>query len=137
MNSFERLFKTDEKLENEGVEVPVGVNEKGDPIILIVGALHNPKHEKAIARYEKLIRATSRNPKRHREAMAKVYAAGLLFGWKGPLDDDGKPLKYTTKEGEKILLEYKNIYFEVLTTAADEQLFLANQEEEDAANLKP
>ena len=136
MNTLDSLFATDEKLENEGIEVPVGINEKGDTVSLIIGAFQNPKHEKALSRHEKFLQATKKSPERRKEIMAKVMAEGVLFDWTGMLNEAGKVLKYTPKEGAKALMKYKALYMMVLETAADEQNYQLSMDEEDTETLK-
>jgi len=136
MNTLDSLFATDEKLENDGIEMPVGLNSKGDPVSVVIGAFGNPKHEKALTRHEKFLRATKKSPERRREIMAKVLAEGVLFDWPGMLDSAGKKLKYTPEEGAKALMKYKSLYMLVLETAADEQNYQREQDEEDAETLK-
>ena len=136
MNTLDSLFATDEKLENEGIEIPVGMNEKEETVSLIIGSFGNPKHEKALTRYEKFLRAAKKSPERRKEIMAKVLAEGVLFDWVGMLDEAGKKLKYTPEEGSKALLKHKALYMLVLETAADEQNYQAIMDEEDAKALK-
>ena len=136
MNTLDSLFATDEKLENEGIEVPVGINNKGGTVSLMIGAFQNPKHEKALARHNKLLQASKKNPERRKEIMAKVMAEGVLFDWVGMLDDAGKKLKYTPQEGAKALMKYKALYMMVLETAADEQNYQLVLDEEDTETLK-
>ena len=64
MNTLDSIFATDEILENEGIEIPVGLNAEEKTVSLLIGALGNPKHEKALSRYEKYIRATRKSPER-------------------------------------------------------------------------
>lgn len=136
MNSLDRLYATDEAKETEGIEWPIGLNELEKEMVLIVGAMNNPRHEKALDRYDKHLRAARNNEKKLKSIRAKIAAEGLLLGWNGILDAKKKEVKYTPELGAEMLLKYKHLYAELLIAATDHTNFQTVQEEEDTDNLK-
>lgn len=135
-SSFDKIYSTDKKKAIEGIEVPVGINAKGNVIMLIVAELQNPNHEKAVARHEKLLRATKRSPEKNREVMASILSGSVLVGWSGVLDEKRKEIKFTVALGKEYLLKYPKLFSQVIEAADDEQNYQAELEAEDLDNLE-
>ena len=130
-DTFVDLFKTDDDLAKNGVEVPVGFNSKGKEVILIVAEAGNPKHEAVQRRYAKQLESTRRNPERHRAVLCKIVAESVLLDWKGILDEDGNERECTLESRVEALITYKKLFYAVMEAAADEGNFKAEEAVED------
>jgi hypothetical protein len=126
-------YATDEKKENEGVEVVLGPEAS-----ITVARMNNPKFNQMItAEFEKHQAALEALPEDQRakldaEIMNKVLAETILLGFKG-LGWQGKPLKYS-KESALKLLSLKDFKVRVLAEANKLDNFRAVWEEAGAKN---
>ena len=129
---FDR-YATDENLEVEGVEVPLG-----DGAFIKVARADNERFNKMLvevleANAEKLDTLPEAESKKlDRQLYNEVLAETVLLGWKG-MHYQGKPMKYSKANAIK-LLEHRDFKKEVLQQAARRQHFKQKWEEADAKN---
>jgi hypothetical protein len=117
--SLEELYKTDEKLVNEGAPITVGMNDKNDPIIMYVAEAGNKKHRASQRKHDKAIEVARHNEKRRRYLTNKVICEGILIGWSGVLDSKGKEVKFTIENAIEALTKYDKLSFAIMDSAMD------------------
>jgi hypothetical protein len=127
--SIEELYKTDEKLTEEGAPITIGMNAKDEPIIMHVAEAGNQKHKKAQRKYDRQLEIARNNPKRRSLLMAKIVAESILTGWSGVLDSKGKEVKYTIANGIDALLKYDKLNIEIMDAATDIENYRPAEEE--------
>jgi len=126
-----KVYATDEKKENEGVEVQLGGGAA-----ITVARMHNPNFSKCIlAEHEKHKAALDALPEDERkklddEIMCRVLADSILVGFTG-MGFKGKALAYS-KENAIKLLQIKDFRMKVVEEASKLDNYRAVMEEADA-----
>ena len=133
--SIEELYKTDDKLVEEGAPITIGMNVKDKPIIMYVAEAGNPKHKKSQRKYDRQLEIARNNPDRRRLLMAKIVAESILMGWSGVLDSKDKEVPYTIPNGIDALLKYDKLNIEIMDAATDIENYRP-EEVETEKNLK-
>lgn len=121
--SLEELYKTDEDKSSKGVPITVGMNEKDDPIIMIVAEAGSPLHKKVQRKYDRALESSRRNPEKRRMVMSKIIAESLLKDWSGVLDSNGNEIPYNSKTGLEALMKYEQLSIEIMEAATDIENF--------------
>lgn len=133
LNSFDSLFKSDEDKAVNGVPVPMGINSNGDPIMVWVAELGNPKHEKCQRRFSKQLELSRKNRDAYNDIVAKMVAESILVNWQGFLDEAGQPIEPSFDNKLKMLRKYKKFMNAILEAAGDGENFSIVDSEAEAA----
>lgn len=132
MNLYKQ-FKTDEKLEQNGVPV-----NYGDGLVLTLrrAGASNPLFRAAAERHLK--------PRQHalkamdepgsRKLMAEVYADAVVAGWEGMKGPDEQPLEFTRDNVVKVLTDLPEFFKIVQRDAEEMTLFRAQEVASNAKN---
>jgi len=126
-----RVYATDEKKENEGVEVQLGKDAS-----ITVARMHNPVFSRCIlAEHEKYKEDLDTLPEVEKKAldeeiMCRVLAESILLGFKG-LGFKGKEVSYS-KENAIKLLRVKEFRVRVVEEASKMDNYRAVMEDADA-----
>jgi len=129
MKSLEKLYKTDENLSINGVEITVGYNEKDEPVIMIIAEAGNPNHTKAQRRHSRALESSRNSDKRRKLVMSEIiYDGKILRGWKGVLDSKGKEVPFTRENAIEALTKYDRLMSDVISAADDPMNFRPEEE---------
>ena len=112
-------FKTDPRLEVDGVEVQLG------DATLTIARLNNPRAAAAYARNERRHRGAVVSEKIRETEMTEVLADCVLLDWKN-VEMDGKPLE-PTRENKIAALQIKDFADFVIEHARDFENYQAQQ----------
>ena len=117
MDLNKSYIKTDATLEKDGVEV-----ELDDGAVIIVRPIRNADFKRYLNELQKPYDLT-------RKAVAKH----VLIGWKG-IELDGKPVKYSPKVAEELMIEFDEFQDDVLSAATARETFREEIVEENEKN---
>ena len=127
-------FAINETLSQDGV----WVHYSGDVSFLIARAGNRNYRKVAQHLYQKHSRLLESKTDAANEKLTEIVvesmARGILLGWKGDLQFQGKPLPYSM-ENARTLLKLERLRDLIDGYSKDEQQFAAVQEEEDEENL--
>ena len=123
MSTFDELFMSNQDKATNGIEVPVGLNQKGDKVIFWIAEAGNENHEKIQQKYSQDLELARHNEDLYREIMIKIIAESILISWSGVIDDKGKAIESTVENKIESLTKYKKLYHRVMDIATDESKF--------------
>ena len=106
-----------------GIEVPVGLNQKGDKVIFWIAEAGNENHEKVQQKYSEELELTRHNDDLYQEVILKIIAESILVSWSGVIDNKGKAIKPTVENKIESLTKYNKLYHKVMQIASDESKF--------------
>ena len=116
--------------ENNGVWIEID-SETSLCIARMYNKSFNRQFEKLSAPYRSSVKRGIVDEEKASEILSKVIARTVLLDWKG-LKLDGKPIKYSSSQAEKILLDPKYVTFrQLVMDIADEQSNFRNEEIEE------
>jgi hypothetical protein len=118
-STFEQLYTTNE----DGVNVPMGINANGDEIIFKLRESGCKQHEKVQRKYQKSLSLARKNPDKEHEILCRIVAEAIIVDWKGVLNEKGKPIACTFDEKFENLKKYKKLFYEVLSQSSNEENF--------------
>lgn len=131
MSKFINRYKTDRKLEEEGQWV-----EFGDDISVKVARLNSERSQAVRRKLEKpysKIRGSIPEDIAE-EILTKQVAEAILLDWKGVTDESGKEIECTYENRYKMLKEFKDFRFDVVTCSVEAETFKGKQIEEVTKN---
>lgn len=135
MASIYKKFKTNEKLENEGVTVDYG--DAGKFRIARAGG-SNKAHSKALEavnrKYRNQFRLEIVEEDESRKILAEVYANTVILGWEDVYDEDGKAIPFTPANCIKLLLDLPDLFADIREMASTAALFREHLAEHDSKN---
>jgi len=123
MSTFDELFMSDPDKSLNGIEVPVGLNQKGDKVIFWIAEAGNENHEKVQQKYSEELELTRHNDDLYQEVILKIIAESILVSWSGVIDNKGKAIKPTVENKIESLTKYNKLYHKVMQIASDESKF--------------
>lgn len=138
--SIYSMYKTDEKVEVDGVELNYGDNGHGEDTIIIVGRAggSNTAYQKALTAglrpYRKQIQTSTLDPKVFNKVLLDVYMKTVIKGARGLVDSDGKPIEATAENIRATLSNLPDMFEDVKEQATDAAIFRADAVEEIAKN---
>lgn len=109
----------------------IGVNNKGDDIIFVIGRVGSVEHEKLTRKLSKQFERARRNKDRFRKLLTEVMAKTLILDWVGLLDDAGKKVPCTYENKMQVLTDYQEISALVAEAASETSNFRDDEEEEE------
>lgn len=131
MSKFYDRYKTDKKLEEEGQWV-----DFGDGVKVKIARLNS---ERSLAARRKLEKPYSKirgsiPEDIQEEILTKQVAEAVIIAWEGVTDEAGKEIECTYENRIKILKEFKDFRFDVVTASVEAETFKAKQVEEATKN---
>ena len=123
MSTFDELFMSDPDKSLNGIEIPVGLNQKGEKVIFWIAEAGNENHEKAQRKYSEDLELARHDDDLYREIMIKIIAESILISWSGVIDDKSKIIEPTIENKIESLTKYKKLYHRVMEIATDESKF--------------
>jgi len=123
MSTFDELFMSNQDKATNGIEVPVGLNQKGDKVIFHIAEAGNENHEKIQQKYSEELELTRHNDNLYQEVIIKIIAESILVSWSGVIDNKGKAIKPTVENKIESLTKYNKLYHKVMQIASDESKF--------------
>lgn len=128
---IKKQYGTSEKLENEGVWVPMG--DGCQVKIARAGNKENRELIKRLVAPHKVALRNNRLPEDTLDTLTiEAMATTILLDWKG-MEEDGKPVPYTKENAVRLLTDYKDFRDQVSASSTEMALF---QAEEAAAATK-
>ena len=140
MGSLFKQYKTDKKIEVDGIWVDFPKNDNGTvPQFLIarVGP-SNPKYVAAYERHSKPYRTQIRKELLSEELSAKVlyaaFADGCVHDWRNVQDAEGNNLPYTRENVIWLFNQLPDLYNDLYSVASNYSTYAASGLESDAKN---
>jgi len=140
MMSLYTNFKTDPKLEKDGIVLQYGENSEGKPIEITI-ARAGGSNQNYLRRMEvkaKPFRRQIQNDTMDRKAMEaiirEVYAETIVIGWTGVEDQDGNPMACTKENVVKLFNDLPDLFGDIQEQAQRSSLFRAYVREDDSKN---
>jgi len=143
IGSLENLYLVDEKKATDGIELELDLNEKEEPMVLIVAAMHakNPLWEKTLRKYEKPRERARHSKKKRTRVWARIIAESILKDWRGILDENGNEEPATLDSKIEALIKYPVLIDDVMETAQSMDRYrpddLDELDEDDAPDDAP
>lgn len=138
--SLYRQFKTDTKLEKEGVLLHYGTNSKGKDIMIRVAraGAGNDAYVKRMEAKVKPYRRQIQNETIERALLTgilrEVFAETVVLGWDGVEDENGKDMPFSKDNCVKLFTDLPDLFEDVQEQAQKAALFRAEIREADAKN---
>jgi len=138
--SLYKQFKTDTKLEKEGILLQYGTNSKGQPICIRVAraGAGNDQYVKRMEAKVKPHRRLIQNETIERAVLLsiirEVFAETVVLGWEGVEDENGKPLSFSKDNAIKLFTDLPDLFEDIQEQAQKAALFRADIREADAKN---
>jgi hypothetical protein len=131
-SSFDTLYAFDKDLAEKGARMYVGPNANGDDIYFVVAKSGNTENEKERMRKQKRLQATRFNKEVHNKVIAEVVAKTILLNWENVLDKNGDPLPATYENRLQALIDYPELFEDVVLFSADNANFVGEDEDPEA-----
>lgn len=112
--SLEELYANDADKSENGAEMDVGLNAKGEPIVFIVAEMGNSKSERAMRKYERALASSRYDRKKRMKIWAKILAEAILLDWRGVIDKDGNEVPPTLENRIEALSKYERLFMDVM-----------------------
>ena len=127
---LDKAFGTDAALEEEGKWFDLGENAR-----VLVGRFGSKRHNRVMdklrAPYEHMLARKGKIPKDEMSDMIREsVASGVLLGWEGFVDKDGKDIPFSEEEALNAITLYKDFYDLLFDFSNDMANFLSYVEEE-------
>ena len=127
---LDKTFGTDATLESEGKWFDLGDNAR-----VLIGRFGNKNHERVMDKmrkpYEALLLRKGKIPKDEMSDMIRAsFAEGVLMGWEGFVDKEGKEVPFSKEEALNAITLYKDFYDLLFDFSNDMSNFRSFVEEE-------
>ncbi len=138
--SLYSTFKTDPKLEREGVLLEYGEDSQKRPVTIRVSraggsnVLFQKRLEAAVKPYRRQIQLDVMDTKQLERIVRQVFAETVVLGWENVEDKDGNPLPFTVDNCVKLFTDLPDLYADVQAQAQSAALFRETIREADAGN---
>lgn len=140
MSSLYSKFKTDKKLEAEGVEIEYGTDDQGQPIRFRVARMGgaNVRFAKVsnqrLQPYRRQLQTNTMDEQVAEKLMREIFVDTVLLGWSNVRGEDDKPMTYSRENALKLLEELPDLYADLRNAASDLSNYLQGEREADAGN---
>lgn len=141
MPSLYKLFKTDEKSEQEGITVEYMVEADQPPVRIRIARAggSNSRYarvfEAKVKPYRRQLAAGTLDEQTSRRLYAEVYADSVVLGWENLTDDKDQPIPFNRENCVKILMDLPELADELRTQATRIAPFRAEvNQESDTGN---
>ena len=138
--SLYKLFKTDEKLETDGVWLEYGQTEQGKPIRIKIARAGGRNVafakalEKATRPYRKAIQTGTLDDKTATRLYQEVFADTVVLGWENVEGPDGQPLEFNKENVLKLFEDLPDLFADLREQANNVSLFREEVLEADLGN---
>jgi hypothetical protein len=131
---LDRLLISDESKSENGIPVVIGLNAKGEEIVMFVAEAGSARHERTQKKYAAELERHRHNPALRDEIVKKVIAESILVSWTGVVDANGDPIEPTVENKLQALKKYRKLHMMIMETAIDSARFRKDLEEETEKN---
>lgn len=134
------MYKTDDKVETEGVELNYGDNgHKEDTIIKVARAGgSNKDYQKAMTKalrpVQKQIQTQTLTDEAFNKIRLQVFLKTIIKGGSGLVDAEGKKLDFTPENVEAVLTALPDLFLDIVEQASNPALFRLDITEDAAKN---
>lgn len=138
--SLYKQFKTDSKLEKEGILLEYGTNSQGKPICIRVaraGAGNDAyvkRMEVAVKPHRRLIQNETIERAVLTKIVREVFAETVVLGWENVEDENGKPMPFTKENCIKLFTDLPDLFDDLQESAQKAALFRSDIRSADAKN---
>lgn len=135
MASLYELFKTNNKLEKEGVTIDYG--EAGKFVIARMGGENSAyaKYLRAkLKQYKFQIDTDSLPADTERQILLDVFVKTVLLGWDGVTDENGKEIRFSEENAKKLLSDLPVLFDDLRSKAQDYTNFRQEELKVEAKN---
>ena len=133
-------FKTNLKLENEGVKIEYGPNEDGTIPAFWISRMNksNKAYSKAVEAemkpYRRQIQLGTMNNDLAEQLLRKVFVKSILKGWENVRSEDGAELEFGHEQALKLFSDLPELYEDLRAKAESLAIFREEELAEDAKN---
>jgi hypothetical protein len=130
--SLYKQFKTDENVEQTGVWLEYGPNEKGLPIRIRVARAggSNTRFTRLVEQktkpYRRQLQNETLDPKVGDDLFAAIYAESVVLGWENVETEDGKPLPFTRENCLKLFKDLPDLFADIREQSTKSALYRAD-----------
>lgn len=138
--SLYKQFRTDEKLEKEGIFLELGVTDDGKPILIRIARAGGANvafaktMEAKMKPYRRQLQTETLDSKVAEKILMEVYAATVVLGWENVTDEHGKELNFTPENCVKLFTDLPDLYAEIQQSSQKVALFRQMEREADSKN---
>jgi hypothetical protein len=138
--SLYKQFKTNDKLESDGILLQYGLDSKGQPVVIRVARAGpgNTKFQKLLDRklkpFRRQLQMESADEKVIEKVLIEVYAETIVLGWENVEDEKGLPILFNKANCIKLFNDLPDLFADVRDQAMKSSLFRAEILEGDAGN---
>jgi hypothetical protein len=138
--SIYKLFKTNAKLESEGVDIQYGRNSKKQPITIKLAraggknSAYNKMLEFKTKPHRRAIQTGTIDLETANGIFHEVYAETVVKGWENMEDENGKPLPYSKENVIKLFVDLPDFFAEMKEMATGFALWREQELEDDLGN---
>lgn len=138
--SLHKQFKSDEKKENEGIDITYGPNDdKTIPTFRILRrGPSNQRYVKTLENeskpYRRLLELGALDNKIQEKIMRRVFCSSILMGWENVQDEKGKIIPFNFENAVQLFEELPELYYDLSEQAGKLSSFRAETLESDAKN---
>lgn len=133
-SNVHRLFKTDQKLEVEGIYLDFGHFK----IRIARAGGANKAYLKAVEKksrpFRRAIQQEMLDNEQAMKIMREIYAETVVIGWEGVTDGEGNPLEFSRDNCLKLFEELPDLFTDVMDQSNKIALFREDIREDDAKN---
>lgn len=137
-----KTYKTDTKLESEGVAVEVtdSPNEDGTNPTFYIGRISssNKEYQKYIRKMSKPYERRSANGELNEETQSKITKAAfcnvIVRGWQNVFDENEQPLEFNPKNVTALMDDLPDLYRKLIGESLEMENFRVYRLEEDSKN---
>lgn len=133
--SLYRQFKTDESVEQGGVEIDYG---EGVKIKVARAGGANKRYVKCLElmhrKYRKQIQLEILSNDLANQLLIKAYAEGVVIGWEGVTDEAGEPMPFSVENCVKLFTDLPDLFADVKEVAGGAAAFREELDRGDAGN---
>lgn len=133
--SLYRQFKTDESVEQGGVEIDYG---EGVKIRVARAGGANKRYVKSLEvmhrKYRKQIQLEILSNDLANQLLIKAYAESVVIGWEGVTDEAGEPMPFTVENCVKLFTDLPDLFDDVKSVAGAAAAFREELDRGDAGN---
>jgi hypothetical protein len=133
--SIYKKFRTDKKVEREGIEL-----EYGDGAIFRIARAGGSnkgfkrRMEQVQRKYRRQIHHGLLTEDQGRKVLVEAYADTVILGWENVTDADDNPLDFTRENVIQVLTDLPDLFDDIREQAEDASLFRETIQEADAGN---
>jgi len=138
--SIFKTFKTDAKLETEGILIQYGENSKGamEAFRIARAGGGNQRFEKTLTQrtkpYRRQIQTDAMDAKVSKRIFMEVFVDTVLLGWENIEDENGNPLAFNRDNALDLFTKLPDLFVDLAAQAGTQALFRAEVNEADAGN---